>query len=134
MTFAALRQHVLATSVLSTDRFAEEAVALVPGGAEQDITVKVEWENKPKRTGPQPAAKQQVDTAERIRVVISHDPDFAGGYLPDTPLVGTRLTRDASVDSDTRPWVYAGETVARTPLCGTYVFERARRNLDARGR
>lgn len=125
---------MLATSALSTDWFAELAVVCVPGDAEQEITVKVEWENKPKRTGPQPSARQQVDTAERIRVVISHDPEFAGGYLRDTPLVGTKLTRDEAVDTDTRPWVYAGETIARTPLVGTYVFERARRNLDARGR
>jgi len=132
MTFAALRQHVLATSALSLDRFAEEADVLVPGLAEQTIVVKVEWLDKAKRPGAQPVARRDVDTAEKIRVLLSHDPEFAGGYLRETPLVGTRLRRNESVDADTRPWVYAGETLARTPLVGTYVFERARRVFDAR--
>lgn len=134
MTFAALRQHVLETTALSTDWFGEDAACLVPGDAVITLTVKVEWLDKAKRPGSQPQARQQVDTAEKIRVMISHDPDCSGGYLRETPLVGTRLTRSESVDADVRPWVYAGEAIARTPLFGVYVFERARRNLDARGR
>ena len=134
MTFAELRQHVLATSALSTDRFAEDVSYKPRGGSATTITVKIESETKPRRDGgnARPVGRESVDATERIRVMVSRDATFAGGAVVDTPDIGSQLTRAAARDDDVRPWTFAGEVVAQEALHAVYVFERARRTFDAR--
>jgi hypothetical protein len=132
MTFAEMRRRAVRNTTLNVDRFAEVVTVEQTGMSPVEITVKIEVDAKPASNGDKPGGKRQNDSEERIRVVISHDEEFEGGYLADTPRIGMFLTRDESADSDVRPWVYAGECVHRTPHCGTYIFARVRRQFDAR--
>lgn len=132
MTFAALRRSVLENQILSTDWFAEEVTYTPRGGTAATVTVKIEVETKPRREGPRPGGRDEVDTTERIRVLVSRDEDVAGGAIVDTPAIGAQLVRAEAADSDTRPYTFTGEVLARSPWHAVYVFERARRVFDAR--
>lgn len=134
MTFAALRKHVLEANALSTDRFAEEVSYKPRGGSATTITVKIEAETKPRRDGgnARPVGREQVDAAERIRVMVSRDATFAGGAVVDTLAIGSTLVRASARDADVRPWTFAGEVIAHEALHAVYVFERSRRTYDAR--
>ena len=132
MTFAELRRAVLQGGPLSTDYFAEEVTYTPRGGSPRTVTVKIEMETRPRRDERRPAAAMQRDESQRIRVVISRETNWSGGGVASTPLIGDMITRASGRDADTRPWVYAGETVAESELSATYVFERARPNWNAR--
>ena len=134
MTFAALRQHAIATSALSLDWFAEAVTYKPRGGNATTITVKIETETKPRRNGDhlRPQGREQVDAAERIRVMVSRDATFAGGAVVDTPAIGSTIVRASSRDADVRPWTFAGEVIAHEAYHAVYVFERSRRTFDAR--
>ena len=132
MTFAELRRTVLRAGPLSKDWFAEDVTYVPRSGVARTVTVKIELESKPSRDERRPAATSQRDESQRIRVVISRETNWSGGGVSATPQIGDTITRAAAKDADTRPWVYAGETIAESELSATYVFERARRHWDAR--
>lgn len=132
MTFAELRRTVLRAGALSTDWFAEQVTYTPRDGVSRTITVKIEMETKPRRDERRPLGAAQRDESQRIRVVVSRETNWSGGGVSATPQIGDRLVRSASRDADERPWTYTGETIAESELAATYVFERARRQWDAR--
>lgn len=135
MDFAALRQHVTAQTSLSTDWFAEDVTWATRDGTTSTKTVKIEYESKPRGgDGGQrnTLAQTQADNDERIRVVVSTDATFAGGYIDAVPDIGTKVTRAAARDSDERPFVFTGQVIARGEYSLTLLFQRARRVYDGR--
>jgi hypothetical protein len=132
MTFTALRRAALQATALSTSFFAENVTLKTRAGATSTIRAKIEYDTKPKRTQNRPLGAQQTDESQRIRVMVSRETDWSGSGLARTPYIGDTLTRASAVDPDTRPWIYAGEIVAESTLHAVYIFERARRQYDAR--
>lgn len=135
MSFQALRRHCQQSTVLSTDYFGEVVRLEEPGKAEVELTVNCQQSAKLTSRGyggAKPSARGDVDASERLRVVISHDETFAGGFLADAPQVSTLLWRGEERDTDVRPWTYTGEVVERNWDHGVYIFARAKRPIDGR--
>ncbi len=135
MSFEVLRRHCQQSTVFSTDYFGEVVRLEEPGKAEVELTVNCQQSAKLTNRqygGAKPSAKADVDSSERLRVVISHDETFAGGFLADAPQVGSLLYRGEERDTDVRPWIYTGEVAERNWDHGVYIFARSKRACDGR--
>lgn len=131
MSFAALRQHQLKATAFDTWQFAE-TVRHVPSDTRVAATAAVLIEHERSRGRSVSGADGydnygKIDETERIRVTVCRIADFEDG--PITSITPGHLLYRAA-DSDTRPFVYDGETIAETPERGVYIFHRTKRFLD----
>ena len=133
MSFAAFRNTIIQANLFGLDWFAESVTLRDRDGTESTARVKIEQETRPpQKQGDRPAGLRDVDGMERIRVVVCRDSEFAGSVI-ERPEVGAALIRQASKDSDIRPYVFFGECLAFCDTHATYLFQRARNQITTRG-
>lgn len=140
MSFAALRQTVLQAHCLSSDRFGETVQIGAPANPDelQDAVAKIEHEQLGPRSGRRTNGPGNellggtLDARERIRVTLSRDAMFAGGYT-SRPAPACPLYRAAAVDADRRPFTFRGEVLFEGDQHAVYVFERASRSVQGKG-
>lgn len=127
MSFQALRRATLQANALSTDRFAEDVTIVTRNQSRATVRAKIEYDQRlPRKPNGKPSAIAHTDSVQRIRVMVSRETDWDGSGIANTPDIGTNLIRSSTVDSDTRPWIFAGEIIAQGDLFATYIFERAK--------
>lgn len=135
MALSDLRAAVDQAFVFSTAMLGESVSYKPRAGSARTIVVLTE-SYVPKTTGyrdtQRPQANRISDGIEYIRVTVCRDESAASGGIANEPSIGDTITRSASRDSDTRPFVYQGTELVKEAGHAVYLFGRDKRPYDTR--
>jgi hypothetical protein len=130
MSFADLRQTVLAAHTLSTDYFGELVTIDAPDDSGTQLTAAVKIEAVPPWTprmsgGNNDRRHGTLGEREWLRVTLNRNPLAANCY-PGRPQLAAALYRAKARDADRRPFTFRGEIVFEGDQHAVYIFERPR--------
>jgi hypothetical protein len=138
MSFADLRQTVLASHVLSTDWFGELVEVDAPDDSAAKLSVAAKIESVPPyirrgdADGRNEGRRGTIDEREWIQVTFNRNALAANSY-PGRPQIACALKRGDDRDPDPRPYTFRGQIVFEGDQRSTYIFERPRRAAQGRG-
>lgn len=116
---ASIRDHVLSNVLLDVGLHAELLTVTDPDGTSRTITAKV--------SSPEivyEVANENETAVERLPVLCKRDEDDADHGGIETAAAGLSVSRAASIDPDTRPFMFTGEIENIRPNAWRLIFAR----------